>query len=49
MATFAGCSCTASPSMCAIDLGSNNFRPIVGTFEGGRYVETAGDRQCEPQ
>jgi exopolyphosphatase/pppGpp-phosphohydrolase len=27
--------------MCAIDMGSNSFRRIVGTFAAGRYVETA--------
>ena len=27
--------------MCAIDMGSNSFRRIVGTFEAGRYVETS--------
>jgi len=29
--------------MCAIDMGSNSFRRIVGTFAEGRYVETAID------
>ena len=29
--------------MCAIDMGSNSFRRIVGTFADGRYVETAID------
>jgi exopolyphosphatase/guanosine-5'-triphosphate,3'-diphosphate pyrophosphatase len=30
-----------SPSkMCVIDLGSNTFRRIVGSFEGGRYEQT---------
>lgn len=39
----AACSSTATQSMCAIDMGSNNFRRIVGTFAAGRYVETAID------
>ncbi len=41
--TLSGCSSTAPRSMCAIDMGSNSFRRIVGTFADGRYVETAID------
>jgi exopolyphosphatase/pppGpp-phosphohydrolase len=43
LVAMAGCSSTPPPSMCAIDMGSNNFRRIVGTFAEGRYVETAID------
>jgi exopolyphosphatase/pppGpp-phosphohydrolase len=28
-----------APPICAIDMGSNSFRRIVGTFDGGRYTE----------
>ncbi len=38
---MSACSSTAPRSMCAIDMGSNSFRRIVGTFAAGRYVETA--------
>jgi exopolyphosphatase/pppGpp-phosphohydrolase len=27
------------PAICAIDMGSNSFRRIVGSYEGGRYVQ----------
>jgi exopolyphosphatase/pppGpp-phosphohydrolase len=30
----------ARPMTCAIDMGSNSFRRIVGSFHGGRYIET---------
>ena len=33
-------SCARSELICAIDMGSNNFRRIVGTFVGGRYAQT---------
>lgn len=37
----AGCAPRVSPAQfCAIDLGSNSFRRIVGSFADGRYVET---------
>lgn len=29
--------CDAGPAMCAIDMGSNTFRRIIGSFEDGRY------------
>src|SRR5688500_20332839 len=36
-----GCTRTAAPVVtCAIDMGSNSFRRIVGSFADGRYVET---------
>ena len=36
----------AAPApQCAIDMGSNNFRRIVGSFENGRYEQ----RPIEPQ
>ena len=40
MMAVSGCRSTAPRSMCAIDMGSNSFRRIVGTFADGRYVET---------
>ena len=37
----AGCAQRSVPAtMCAIDMGSNSFRRIVGSFADGRYVET---------
>src|SRR5687767_8299921 len=34
-------STSAAPAVvCAIDMGSNSFRRIVGSFADGRYVET---------
>ena len=33
-------SCAKPELICAIDMGSNNFRRIVGTFAGGRYSQT---------
>jgi hypothetical protein len=33
-------SCAKKELICAIDMGSNNFRRIVGTFAGGRYSQT---------
>ena len=33
-------SCAQSELICAIDMGSNNFRRIVGSFAGGRYAQT---------
>ncbi len=35
----AACGPTNPPLMCAIDMGSNSFRRIVGSFAEGRYVE----------
>ena len=37
--------CHASPPqpMCVVDMGSNSFRRIVGTFAGGKYSEQAID------
>jgi exopolyphosphatase/pppGpp-phosphohydrolase len=41
MLSNAGCArTTAPPLMCAIDMGSNSFRRIVGSFADGRYLET---------
>jgi len=34
-----------SPTMCAIDMGSNTFRRIVARFTNGRYEQTAIDKQ----
>lgn len=31
--------CDAGPTMCAIDMGSNTFRRIIGSFENGRYQQ----------
>jgi hypothetical protein len=31
--------------LCAIDMGSNTFRRLVGSFEGGRYLQTSIDKQ----
>ena len=31
--------------MCAIDMGSNTFRRIVGAFENGRYVQSAIEKR----
>ena len=31
----------AAPPTCAIDMGSNTFKRIVGRFEQGRYAETS--------
>jgi exopolyphosphatase/pppGpp-phosphohydrolase len=36
---------SARETMCAIDMGSNTFRRIVGSFENGRYHERAIDKQ----
>jgi len=37
----AGCARTTTPAVtCVIDMGSNSFRRIVGSFADGRYVET---------
>ena len=33
-------SCAKPELICAIDMGSNNFRRIVGSFASGRYVQT---------
>ena len=38
--TMAG-SAQAAPPTCAIDMGSNTFKRIVGRFEQGRYAETS--------
>jgi exopolyphosphatase/pppGpp-phosphohydrolase len=35
----------AQSTMCAIDMGSNTFRRIVGRFASGRYEQTAIDKQ----
>jgi exopolyphosphatase/pppGpp-phosphohydrolase len=35
----------ARQAMCAIDMGSNTFRRIVGSFENGRYTQRAIDKQ----
>lgn len=35
----------ARQPMCVIDMGSNTFRRIVGTFESGRYEQKAIDKQ----
>src|SRR5688500_20382678 len=35
----------ASAAMCAIDMGSNTFRRIAGTFENGRYVQSAIEKR----
>lgn len=36
-----GCDRTTTPAVtCAIDMGSNSFRRIVGSFADGRYLET---------
>lgn len=48
---FAFLICAAIPTaearaaMCAIDMGSNTFRRIVGSFENGRYEQRAIDKQ----
>jgi exopolyphosphatase/pppGpp-phosphohydrolase len=41
LATMAvgACESTSRQPVCAIDMGSNNFRRIVGSFADGRYVE----------
>ena len=40
MLSTAGCGRTTTPAVsCAIDMGSNSFRRIVGSFADGRYVE----------
>jgi len=33
------------PPLCAIDMGSNTFRRLVGTFENGRYVQTSIEKK----
>jgi len=33
---------------CVIDMGSNTFRRIVGSFSGGRYVQVSLDKQPLP-
>lgn len=35
-----GCAPPPPAQVCAIDMGSNSFRRIVGSFADGRYVET---------
>lgn len=35
-----GCAPTVVAPRCAVDMGSNSFRRIVGSFADGRYVET---------
>jgi hypothetical protein len=40
MISTTACGSTATQPICAIDMGSNSFRRIVGTFANGRYVET---------
>ena len=40
MMTSAACVSTPAAPRCAIDMGSNSFRRIVGSFADGRYVET---------
>ncbi len=39
----ASCRPTAPTKICAIDMGSNSFRRIVGTFADGKYTELAID------
>jgi len=39
MVAVSACGPAAQPPMCAIDMGSNSFRRIVGSFADGRYVE----------
>jgi hypothetical protein len=41
LALVVGASTTARADMCAIDMGSNTFRRIAGSFENGRYVQRA--------
>ena len=36
---FSGCRPAAPARVCAIDMGSNSFRRIVGSFDGGKYTE----------
>ena len=37
---------TGAPApICAIDMGSNSFRRIVGTFESGRYAQRTSRRR----
>lgn len=38
------CPAAARAGMCVIDMGSNTFRRIAGSFEQGRYVQTAIDK-----
>lgn len=40
MIASAACDSTPAAPRCAIDMGSNSFRRIVGAFADGRYVET---------
>jgi exopolyphosphatase/pppGpp-phosphohydrolase len=40
-----GASAQTQTSFCAIDMGSNTFRRIVGTFANGRYVQRTFERQ----
>ena len=37
--SIAGCRPAAPEKMCVIDMGSNSFRRIVGTFADGKYTE----------
>jgi exopolyphosphatase/pppGpp-phosphohydrolase len=44
LALVTGAACRAAPDrLCAIDMGSNSFRRIVGTFADGNYTELGID------
>jgi exopolyphosphatase/pppGpp-phosphohydrolase len=43
LAMAAGCRPSAPEKVCAIDMGSNSFRRIVGHFAGGKYTELSLD------
>ena len=45
IAAGAGCRPAAPDRVCAIDMGSNSFRRIVGTFADGNYTEFRIDSQ----
>src|SRR5687767_2751354 len=45
IALVTGVSASARADMCVIDMGSNTFRRIAGSFELGRYVQTAIEKR----
>jgi exopolyphosphatase/pppGpp-phosphohydrolase len=41
----AGAQAEAQPPLCAIDMGSNSFKRIVGSFENGRYLQRSLEKK----